>query len=91
MISNKPTQIQHLTMKEVLSFREAVLYLDISASNLYKHTSTRSIKFFQILTKANYTFEGQNLDNWMLQNVSECVSKSGDEVIKLLKKNSYGK
>jgi len=90
MVSNKQTPIQNLTLKEVLSFREAVLYLDISASNLYKLTSKRSIKFFKP-NKGKLYFRRLDLDKWMLQNVSECISSSGDDVINPLKKNSYGK
>lgn len=53
--------------KEVLSVREAISYLDISESLLYKLTSGRKIKFFKP-NKGKIYFRKTDLDQWMLQN-----------------------
>ena len=57
--------------KEILSFREAIAYLDLSESFLYKLTSTRKIKFFKPNNGRIY-FKKVDLDKWMLQNEQPC-------------------
>lgn len=55
------------TNKEVLSFREAAKYLDVSASWLYKLTSTKAIPHYKPNGKMCY-FKRTELDNWLQAN-----------------------
>jgi excisionase family DNA binding protein len=61
-----------LPQKEILSFNEAVTYLDVSKSYLYKLTSTNKISFSKPNNKLIY-FLRVDLDNWMLQNRNESI------------------
>jgi|SRR5690554_163004 len=79
-------KLQIIANKEILSFREALVYLDVSESFLYKMTSNRGISF----TKPNngkLYFKRSDLDKWMLSN--ECKSKSEveKEVLTKIKEN----
>ena len=53
--------------KEILSFAEACLYLDVSESHLYKMTSKAVIPHYKPNGKKIY-FKRAELDNWMLSN-----------------------
>jgi excisionase family DNA binding protein len=56
-----------LLKKDVLSFNEACIYLDISASCLYKLTSKVQIPHYCPNGKKLY-FKRAELDGWLLQN-----------------------
>jgi excisionase family DNA binding protein len=60
-------QEQNLLRKEVLNFREACLYLDISASHLYKLTSKKSITHYCPGGKKLY-FNRLEIDEWLQRN-----------------------
>jgi len=66
-----PLQLQMIANKEILSFREAVAYLGVSESFLYKLTSKRAINFFKP-NKGKLYFKRCDLDAWMLK--GECKS-----------------
>jgi len=53
--------------KDVLNFKEAARYLDISLSHLYKLTSAKEIPHYKPRGKQVY-FEKRELDKWLLQN-----------------------
>lgn len=75
--------------KEILSFKEALLYLDVSESFLYKLTSKREIEF----TKPNggkIYFKKQDLNNWMSQGNSKSIRVFEEEISNHLKKNHNG-
>jgi excisionase family DNA binding protein len=55
---------QNILNKDVLTMSEACQLLDISASNLYKLTSTKKIPHFCPMGKKLY-FEKAELINWM--------------------------
>ncbi|WP_127139940.1 helix-turn-helix domain-containing protein [Flagellimonas marinaquae] len=79
-------RLQLMAQKEILSFREALQYMDVSQSFLYKLTSKKAIEF----TKPNggkIYFRKSDLDNWMLQNESGSARVLQTEVINHLKKN----
>lgn len=76
--------------KEILSFREAVVYLDVSESLLYKITSKRAITFFKPNGGKLY-FKKTDLDHWMTQNVLKSVRVLEDEINNHLKKRTDGK
>jgi excisionase family DNA binding protein len=56
-----------IQQKEVLNLKEACQYLDISASHLYKLTSTRQIPHFCPQGKKLY-FEREALKEWLTRN-----------------------
>jgi len=58
---------QNIQQKAILSFQEALAYLDVSKSFLYKLTSSNSITFFKPSGKLIY-FKKSDLDQWVLQN-----------------------
>lgn len=79
-------KMQLIAHKEILSFREALIYLDVSESFLYKLTSKRAIEF----TKPNggkLYFKKSNLDNWMMQNESTSKEEIKQEIYNHLKSN----
>ena len=76
--------------KQILSFKEACDYLDVSKSLLYKLTSSKAIDF----TKPNggkLYFKREDLDSWMLQNPSKSINDLKDEVFNHLKKGENGR
>ena len=78
-----------LFQKEILSFREALQYMDVSQSFLYKLTSKKAIEF----TKPNggkIYFRKSDLDNWMLQNESTTAKVLEEKVINHLKLRNNG-
>ncbi|KGO96084.1 helix-turn-helix domain-containing protein [Flavobacterium enshiense] len=82
--------VQIISQKEILSFKEALVYLDVSKSFLYKLTSKRIIVF----TKPNggkIYFQKKDLDNWMLQNSSNCEQELEGEISNHLRRNYNGK
>lgn len=85
--ANENLQIaQIIAHKEILSFKEALVYLDVSESTLYKMTAKKDIDF----TKPNggkIYFRKSDLNNWMLQSKSESESVLEDEIFNHLKRN----
>jgi excisionase family DNA binding protein len=66
---------QNLLQKEVLNLNEAGMYLNISASHMYKLTSQRLIPHFCPQGKKLY-FKRKELDHWLLRNRQD----SSDEI-----------
>lgn len=66
-----------LLKKEVLTFKEAAQYLDLSESYLYKLTHTRSIPHYSPQGKKLY-FKRKELDQWL----TSCKRPSSEEMIK---------
>ena len=58
---------QNLTYKESLSFNEAVVYLDVSKSFLYKLTSQGKITHYKPNKKLLY-FKKKDLDDFLQRN-----------------------
>lgn len=69
--TNNESYISHTSIgnKEIMSFREAASYLDVSESLLYKLTSKKQIRFYKPNNGKIY-FKRVDLNNWMLQNES---------------------
>jgi excisionase family DNA binding protein len=81
---------QIIAHKEILSFKEALVYLDVSESFLYKLTHKKAIEF----TKPNggkIYFKKDGLDNWMLQRKPESERVLEEEIFNHLKRNGNGK
>jgi excisionase family DNA binding protein len=70
--------------KEVLSFKEALAMLDISASMLYKLTHKRAINFYKPSGKLIY-FKKEDLINWMLGNKHETCKEVSNQLFENLK------
>lgn len=58
---------QNMLKKEVLSFNEAAIYLEVSHSHLYKMTSTGAVPAYKPNGKKLY-FNRRELDSWLLSN-----------------------
>lgn len=79
-----------LPQKEILNFNEAVAYLDVSKSYLYKLTSTNKITFSKPNNKLIY-FRRIDLDNWMLQNKNESIGVLQEDVTNYLNRKRHGR
>jgi len=76
---------QSMLQKDVLTFKEACLYIEVSQSHMYKLTSSKSIPHFCPQGKRLY-FKRTELDFWLLRNRSESREntdkKAADYLIK---------
>ena len=84
--SNEVNQtLQFLTQKDILSFKEALIYLDVSKSLLYKLTSLKRIEFSKPNNGKLY-FKKEDLNKWLNQNRSVKLNSSelkiGKKIIK---------
>ena len=77
--------INIIAQKQILSFKEALLYLDLSSSFLYKLTSQKAIPFSKPNGGKIY-FRKSDLDNWMLSNIQKTKEVSKQEVLDHLRK-----
>ncbi len=77
------TQIHSYLGKQILSFNEAIQYLDVSKSFLYKLTSQNLISYSKPSGKLIY-FKKSDLDNWMLQNTATSVLHEENEMFNYL-------
>ena len=78
-----------ITHKQILSFKEAMSYLDVSKSFLYKLTSKKEIKFSKPNGGKVY-FKKTDLDEWMLKNTSTTQSELREEMYNYLKGKRNG-
>ena len=60
--------------KDVLNFKEAARYLDISPSHLYKLTYSKQIPHYKPRGNKVY-YEKREHDKWLLQNECTCRSR----------------
>ena len=58
---------QNLLKKEVLTFNEAAIYLEVSHSHLYKMTSAAVVPSYKPNGKKLY-FNRKELDDWLMSN-----------------------
>lgn len=68
-----------LNQKDILSFKEALVYLDVSKSLLYKLTSKKKIEFSKPNNGKLY-FKKEDLKKWLNQNRSDISSSIRAEV-----------
>lgn len=73
---------------DILSFRQALVFLDITASTLYKKTHLRTIRFFKPSNKRIY-FLKEDLINYMLSNKQEPIEKLERDIDNRLNKLSH--
>lgn len=74
--------------KEILSFKEALVYLDVSPSLLYKLTSQRGIRYFKPNGGKIY-FKKKDLDGWMLQNENKSKELLEEELLTKIKSKKH--
>lgn len=74
-------------VKDVMSFREALAFMDMSASTLYKKTHKREIRFFK--PNGKIYFLKQDLINYMLSNRRESLEEFENETNKYLNRESH--
>ncbi|MFK7000736.1 helix-turn-helix domain-containing protein [Flavobacterium oreochromis] len=79
-----------IAYKEILSFKEAVLYLNVSESFLYKLTSKNDIPFSKPNGGKIY-FKKEDLNKWMTQNSTTSIDELEKEILTKLKKGRDGK
>ena len=85
---NKPTESIINFTTEVLSFKRALVFLDMSASTLYKKTHKREIPFFKPNGKLIY-FLKIDLINYMLSNKQEAIEKHENQIENYLKRDGH--
>ena len=74
---------------DMLSFKRALIYLDISNSLLYKLTSNKEITYYKPNGGKLY-FKKSDLDNWMIQNESKSFRVLENELNNHLKNKTDG-
>lgn len=76
---------QNIILKNVLTFNEACMYLELSQSHLYKLTSAGNIPHYKPNGKKLY-FNRAELDQWLLRNRNttqdEIDQRAADYLIK---------
>lgn len=72
--------------KQILSFKEALSFMDVSNSLLYKLTSQGSITFFKPNNGKLY-FRKEDLENWMTQNEQKSVASIREQYKEKIFKN----
>lgn len=72
--------------KKILSFKEAVSFMDVSKSFLYKLTSEGRINFFKPNNGKIY-FRKEDLENWMMQNEMKSITSLEESIIEKMKKS----
>ncbi len=76
---------QNMLQKSVLNFSEACKYIEVSASHLYKLTSTRQIPHFCPQGKKLY-FNRAELDEWLQRNRQQPLDESVNDAISFMQK-----
>ena len=75
-----PTMLPNYVVKDILSFQEAVAYLDLSESSLYKLTSDSKITFFKPNGGKIY-FKKSDLNAWMLKNEFKSTGELENDIL----------
>ncbi|WP_407483514.1 helix-turn-helix domain-containing protein [Elizabethkingia anophelis] len=69
-----------------LSFKEALLFMDLSASTLYKMTSESRITFYKPNNGKIY-FKREDLESWMMRNERKSLEAMESNLISKIKKH----
>ncbi|WP_338734033.1 helix-turn-helix domain-containing protein [Mangrovimonas cancribranchiae] len=80
---------QNIVSKDILNFEEALSYLKVSKSFLYKMTSKGEITYYKPNGKLIY-FKRSDLDVWMLRNEVSGTNELEDEIDNFLKRGNHG-
>lgn len=76
--------------KEILSFKEASKYLNLSHSTMYKYTSTNVIAHYKPTGKKIF-FKKEDLDIWILKNKVSSMEEIEAKAIEYIQKNPWNK
>lgn len=76
-------EASQLIQRDVLTFKQARVYLDISASHLYKLTSQGKIPHSKPNGKRVY-FDRKELDRWLLRNPIKTQDEIEEEATRLI-------
>lgn len=76
--------------KEVLNFKEALAFLGVSPSMLYKLTHKQAIQYYKPNGKLIY-FKKEDLISWMLSNKQCSVNEETSTVLNYLKTRANAK
>lgn len=79
-----------LSTKEILTLEEAVTYLQVSKSYLYKLTFKKDIPFYKPSGKLIY-FKREDLVNWILNNKQMYNQEVENDIFNSLKRGRNGK
>lgn len=82
--------VHNVPQKEILSAKEAQIYLDVSESLIYKLTSKRAITHYKPNGGKLY-FKKSDLDDWMTQNELKSTRVLEEEINNHLKNKRDGK
>lgn len=67
-----------ILQKEILTLEEACMYLGVSASFIYKLTSTRKIPYYVPNGKL-ISFKRAEVDEWVLHNIRNSIEEIQEE------------
>lgn len=81
---------QNLLQKEIITFNEACLYLDLSSSHLYKLTSTNSVPCYCPQGKKLY-FKRTELDLWLTSHRNTSTSEVEQQAANYIAKKGRAK
>ncbi len=81
-------QKQNIFKKEILTLDEAVEYMGVSKSFLYKLTSKGKISHFKPNGKRVF-FKRADLNDWMLTNKSETIDELESQTLNYLNRNDH--
>jgi excisionase family DNA binding protein len=79
-----------VAFKEILSFKESLIFLGVSKSFLYKLTSKKAIKFSKPNNGKLY-FKKSDLYEWMIHNEIKSTDVLENEIFEHLNRNGNGK
>ncbi|UKY87385.1 helix-turn-helix domain-containing protein [Elizabethkingia anophelis] len=73
-------------VKEFFSFKEALSFMDVSASTLYKMTSGSRITFYKPNNGKIY-FKREDLESWIMRNERKSLEVMESNLISKIKKH----
>lgn len=82
---DQPDEKSYIFQKEILSLREACIYLCISQSHMYKLTSSRKIPHYSPTGKLIY-FKKSELEEWVLKHKRQSEEEMLKDSLTFLKR-----
>ena len=80
---DNPSSEKSVFYKQILSFKEALIFLDVSDSFLYKKTSKKEIPFYKP-NGGKLQFEKGELILWLSQNKSDTFQERTNDIAEYL-------
>ena len=85
-LNDNHEKLKSIALKEILDTKEALIYIGIKSSTLYKLTSQKAIPFSKPNGGKLY-FQKLELDQWMLQNKSMSTRVFQEQTFKHIQEN----